>query len=262
MDFRSLRHKVERRLARHLAAKHVRMRNRSPVVSFTFDDVPQSACREGRDILERHACRGTYYVCGGFTDATTAGGKMHSRGDLSSLLDRGHELGCHGYGHLDYQTLSAGEIRADISRNRSFFQELGCDASGLNFAYPYGCVSPAVKRLIGRGFNSARGIRPELNVVRADLALLNSPPLYQHLWEEHSLAQMIERNARENGWLIFFTHGVLERPDQFDCTPSMLDFAVQKALQSGARVAPVKQALEEIAFRAAPESRVHGKEKC
>lgn len=257
MDIRTLRHKVERRLARYLAAKRVRMLNKSAVVSFTFDDVPQSACHEGRDILEQHGCRGTYYVCGGFTDAGSAGGKMHSRGDLLHLLDRGHELGCHGYGHLDYQALTAGEITADIARNRSFFQELGCDASGLNFAYPFGCVSPAVKRLIGREFSSARGIRPELNVVRADLGLLNSLPLYQHLWKECALAEMIERNARESGWMIFFTHGVVDQPNQFGCTPSLLDFAVRKALESGARVVPVRQALKEVAFRNAPDARVY-----
>lgn len=254
MDFKSLRHKVERRLARHLAAKRVRMRNKSAVVSFTFDDVPQSACREGRDILERHGCRGTYYVCGGTTDTVSVRGKMHSRGDLLSLLDRGHELGCHGYGHLDYQALTAEEIRADIFRNRAFFRELGCDASVLNFAYPFGCVSPAVKRLIGREFSSARGIRRDLNVLRADLALLNSPPLYQHLWKELSLAELIDRNARENGWLIFFTHGVVDQPDQFECTPSLLDFVVRKALASGARVVPVRQALQEIAFLAPAET--------
>jgi hypothetical protein len=93
-----------------------------------------------------------------------------------------------------------------------------------------------------------------LNVLRADLALLNSPPLYQHLWKEHSLAELIDRNARENGWLIFFTHGVVAQPDEFECTPALLDFAVRKALASAARVVPVKQALEEIAFLAPPEA--------
>jgi len=249
MEDNNLWHKVERRLARHLAAKRIRMRNNTAVVSFTFDDVPQSACRTGRDILERYGCRGTYYVCGGLTDWSSSNGSMHSRADLLSLLDAGHELGCHGYGHQNYQTLTIEEIRADISRNRIFFEELGCDVVALNFAYPFGCVSPVIKRVASHEFVSARGIRPDLNAYQADLALLNAPPLYEYLWNESSLGKLIDRNARKKAWLIFFTHEVVDEPDQFGCTPSLLDFAVRKAQESGALVLPVKHALEHIGFR-------------
>lgn len=222
------------------------MRNALGVVSFTFDDVPQSACRIGREILERHACRGTYYVSGGATDSDSRKGRMHSRGDLLGLLHSGHELGCHGFGHRNYQALTAEEIRADIGRNRRFFEDLGCDAAAQSFAYPFGCVSPSVKRLIGQEFASARGIHNELNIGRTDLALLNASPLYQKLWDQPCLATLIEQNAREKGWLIFFTHEVVKDPDEFGCTPSLLEFAIREANALGCRVLAVKHALEYI----------------
>jgi peptidoglycan/xylan/chitin deacetylase (PgdA/CDA1 family) len=242
----SLWHKVERRIARFSARKPISMCNEMGVVSFTFDDVPQSACRRGRAILERYGYHGTYYICGGNTDLMSDKGNMHSRGDLLGLVEGGHELGCHGFGHRNYQTLTIEEIRADISRNRSFFEDLGCDVAAQNFAYPFGCVSPTVKRLIGREFISARGIRNDLNVNRADLALLNAPPLYQNLWNRTSLAELIERNARQKAWLIFFTHEVVDDPGEFGCTPSLLEFAVQETRASGCLVLPVIRALRHV----------------
>lgn len=246
MELQSFRHKVERRLARHLAKRPLAMQNSRALVSFTFDDVPQSACLEGRDMLEQQGCRGTYYVCGGLTDTVSAGLPMHSRADLLNLLERGHEIGCHGYRHLDYQALTGDEIATDLARNRSFFTELGCQASIENFAYPYGCVSPSVKGVVGRRFNSARGVWRGLNVARTDLALLRAEPLYQHLWTLPALGEMIDQNAQRKGWLVFFTHGVVDQPNQFGCQPSLLDFAVRTALASGARVLPVNQALRQI----------------
>lgn len=242
----SLKHKVERRLARYLSGKWIDMRNDSGVVSFTFDDVPQSACRNGREILERHACHGTYFICGGCTDLASPRGRMHSREDLSGLLLGGHELGCHGFGHKNYQALTTEEIRADIGKNRRFFEDLGCGAAAQSFAYPFGCVSPSVKRLIGQEFASARGIQNEMNVGRADLALLNASPLYQRLWDQARLAALIERNASEKGWMLFFTHEVVDDPDEFGCTPSLLEFAIREANALGCRVLAVKHALEYV----------------
>lgn len=243
---RVLRYKIERRLSRILAARRVAMRNETPLVSFTFDDVPQSACVSGRAILERYQCRGTYYVCGGLTDVPAAFGKMHSRQELSSLHQGGHELGCHGFGHLDYQRLTRGEIEEDISRNGTFLQDLGCDVTDLNFAYPYGCVSPMVKKLIWRRYRSARGIQKSPNIQHADLALLKAPPLYSCLWNERSLAELIEKSAQRKGWIIFFTHEVTADPDLFGCTPSLLEFAVRKSTESGAFVLPIKEAVGRV----------------
>ena len=44
--------KVQRGAARHYNSKPFRMQNRAPLVSFTFDDVPDTAYINGASILE------------------------------------------------------------------------------------------------------------------------------------------------------------------------------------------------------------------
>src|SRR5262245_55669942 len=56
---------VSRKAARHHCSKPFRMRNDRPLVSFTFDDVPDSAYTNGARILEDFGARGTFYVAAG-----------------------------------------------------------------------------------------------------------------------------------------------------------------------------------------------------
>ena len=72
--FSEARVKVSHRLAMHLHADPFRMRNTSPMVCFTFDDLPKSAVTTGADLLEAHGARGTFYVSGGLV-----GGRLAAR---------------------------------------------------------------------------------------------------------------------------------------------------------------------------------------
>lgn len=238
--------KVERRLAHWSPGNRVKLNIGTSIVSFTFDDVRQSACHEGRAILENHDCRGTYFVSGGCTGLESRNEAFHTHADLMELRNSGHELASHGFGHKNYQTLSVEMIRSDIAQNRLFFERLGCDVSASSFAYPFGCVSPFVKRLVGDEFISARGGRHSPNMRYADLALLNSMPLYERFWSHASLARLINAMVERVGWLIFVTHGVLDEPDEFGCRPSLLKFAARYATSAGLRVLPIRDAIECI----------------
>ena len=55
---------ASRILARWSRSKVLAMRSGRPMVTFTFDDVPASACERGARILEQHGARGTFYVAG------------------------------------------------------------------------------------------------------------------------------------------------------------------------------------------------------
>ena len=66
-------YKLSRFLARHIHTKTLPMRNERPLVTFTFDDVPASACSLGAPLLEQHGARGTFYVCGGGCGAESPG---------------------------------------------------------------------------------------------------------------------------------------------------------------------------------------------
>lgn len=248
------RGRLERRAARVLRRKTIPMRNERGVVSFTFDDVPATAFTTGRSILEEYDCLGTYYVSGGLTDQARDGdsGRFHTRDELRSVHEAGHELGCHGYAHLSYQEIGGSERVDDLDANRSFFEDLGCDLPPTNFAYPLGHASPAAKALVGRRYVSARGVQPGVQKGSVDLALLKATPLYAGSISEHEIAALIAEAERDRGWLIFITHGVVEDPDPWGATPELLEFAVRTAARSDCRTLSVAHALGHVAFRPGP----------
>ena len=171
--------RVERKLARVLSRKTISMRNSKGIVSFSFDDVPASACRTGLTILEQHGAKGSFYVCGSLTDTMAPEGEMHSHADLKRLIANGHEVGSHGFGHLNYQHLSTEKAQEDIEANRTFFTENGMNGAGVTFAYPFGCVSPRAKALIVQKFVCARSTDVGINVKTMDAGLLKAVPLYK-----------------------------------------------------------------------------------
>ena len=53
-----------------------------PVVTFTFDDVPDSALFKGASILEKHELRGTFYIAGGLEGRVRGATDAHRCGRL------------------------------------------------------------------------------------------------------------------------------------------------------------------------------------
>src|SRR5258707_11581905 len=68
--------KVSRFLARNIRTKTLAVRNVQPMVTFTFDDVPATACHVGALIIEQYGIRGTYYVAGGGCGAPSPCGRL------------------------------------------------------------------------------------------------------------------------------------------------------------------------------------------
>src|SRR5258708_35453756 len=68
--------KASRFLARNVHTKTLALRNGQPLVTFTFDDVPASACHVGALIIERYGARGTYYVSGAGCGAPSPSGQL------------------------------------------------------------------------------------------------------------------------------------------------------------------------------------------
>jgi len=66
--------KVRHRMAMHLHVERFRLRNTTPMVSFTLDDLPKSAVTAGADILEAHGARGTFYVSAEWLASTRLNG--------------------------------------------------------------------------------------------------------------------------------------------------------------------------------------------
>jgi len=105
-------------------------------------------------------------------------------------------------------------------------------------------VSPAVKSLCGDHFASARGVQGAINGATCDLALLKSVLLCAETLSPASLDRWIEQTRESQGWLIFFTHRVVNDPGKFDCTPELLEMAVERSIAAGCTISTVGEVLE------------------
>jgi peptidoglycan/xylan/chitin deacetylase (PgdA/CDA1 family) len=237
--------KIARRLARYLTRSDAALTPPQGLVTFTFDDAYSAACDVGAEIIERGGGRATYYVCGGLDQALTLDPKYHGSADLRRLQSAGHEIACHGFGHLNYQETTSDEIRRDLDLNAAYFEENGIK-SPRNFAYPYGCVSPRVKEICAERFRSARGVQAASNCNRVDLSLLKSVPLYSTTSNEPGVIRIIEQARDRKEWLIFFGHDVTRDPKYFDMMPELLQCAVSAASRCNLPILTVDAALDQF----------------
>ena|ERR1700738_3477530 len=92
--------KVSHRLAMYLRVDSFRLLNKTPMVSFTFDDIPKSAATTGARLLDEHGARGTFYVSGGVVGSSSPNWEMTDADNILALHARGHEIGCHTFSHI------------------------------------------------------------------------------------------------------------------------------------------------------------------
>jgi peptidoglycan/xylan/chitin deacetylase (PgdA/CDA1 family) len=235
--------KATRFLARHVPTKSLRKIDPQPLVSFTFDDVPASACGEGAAILEAHGMRATYYTCVGGSGAASPSGRLASADDIAALAARGHEIGCHTYSHRAVSTLSRRELAGDLDRNRAALDAICAGNVPRNFAFPYGDMSFAAKRYLERRFDSCRSGRLGLNAGSIDLGALRSWPLGNASINRARIVKLVDETVRRHGWLIFISHGLEKTPRRYGITPDLLAFAVAAAKSGGCRVTTIAEAL-------------------
>lgn len=240
----ALFNRVERRLANFAFRNDLVLKREAAVVSFTFDDAPQTACELGRDILEERDCLGTWYIAGGLTNQLDQGRLCHSVANLRELLQSGHHIGCHTYSHRRCDQMTRGEMQSEIQRNATFFHDIGVVSSDMHFSYPLGAFDLASKRQVAASFASTRLTTGGMQTGVADLNGLLAQKLYACSTSEADVRALIDANAIAKGWLIFYTHDVELVSSEWGCTPSLLRAAVGIALDSGCKVLPVNLAID------------------
>lgn len=233
---RSLKGKFRRRWARRVVRRPLELALDHPIVSVTFDDAPLSAVETGAEVLERYGARGSYYVCAGLEGRPGHMGNYAQMADYAALAERGHEIACHTFSHLDCGKADAAEIQADIERNTDALSRI--DVQAIHFAYPYGDVSPQAKRALSGRYGSLRALHPGLIRQGTDLNQLPAVGIEGPEGEAHARG-WIDRALAERAWLILYTHDVRENASDWGCTPAALDRLVQRALAGGARLATV-----------------------
>jgi peptidoglycan/xylan/chitin deacetylase (PgdA/CDA1 family) len=236
---------ASRFLARQSRSKVLRVRASAPIVSFTFDDVPASACELGAPILEKYGARGTFFVSGGGDSAAFDGGPPRaSIEQLRTIWASGHEIGCHTFSHPTVRHMSIDEIGAELDRNQSALRKIDKDLVVRNFAYPYGDLSIRTKRYLQSRFDSCRAGHPGINSGLADLGGLDAWPLQNALLDHAKIEQLIAETVRSRGWLIFYTHQVAEQPNRYGVSPDLLERAVITAKEAGCVVTTIAGSLE------------------
>ena len=213
------------------------------MVSFTFDDVPDSAITVGANMLEHHGGRGTFYVSGSLVAERAEYWTCASTDDIIRLHQGGHEIGCHTFSHRRAVELDAGAMDAEIEANRRFFHALDPSIRLGNFAYPYGFASVAHKRRLELAFSSARGILPGINSNIVDLQLLRAIPLIDCGITRDEIEHAFDRAEATGGWLIFYSHDVAQSPSPYGCSPGLLHAALQTATRRRLPIVTVAEAL-------------------
>jgi peptidoglycan/xylan/chitin deacetylase (PgdA/CDA1 family) len=244
LSIRSILGAARRGVLCSLYRRPARLRNREPIVSFTFDDFPRTAYLVGGSILERYGARGTYYAAGGLMNTRNQLGEQFRAEDVDSLLEQGHELASHTFGHSSCRSVSCEEFCEDVKKGSEAVEDLSGMPSG-NFAYPFGHVTLPAKRALAASLASARGVFPGCNGPEVDLNLLRANSLYGDLDGAREIEELIAENVQRNSWLIFYTHDVQAKPSAFGCTPALFEAAVSHAACSGCRILTVQEALEE-----------------
>jgi peptidoglycan/xylan/chitin deacetylase (PgdA/CDA1 family) len=165
--------------------------------------------------------------------------------DVRTAHRVGHEIACHTYTHLNCRHATGRAILDEVRRNADMLCTLIPGYAPTNFAYPYGAVSLAAKRTLATQFSTCRGISPGINQTAVNLAELLATRIYAADFDQKEIRRLIDRNRSAGGWLIFYTHDVIETPSPYGCTPRQLEGVVAYAANC-ATILPVRDVITAL----------------
>ncbi len=236
----------QRRAGSHASRRPFLINPQRPLISFTFDDFPRSALLAGGAILKRFGLTGTYFASFGLVGKETPSGQIFFPDDLPTLVEQGHELGCHTFAHCDSWATATKTFENSIIQNHAALNGLFPHCEFKTFSYPISLPRPKTKARIADYFLCCRGGGQTFNTGKADLNQLSAYFLEKSRDNFKAVKEVIDRNRQACGWLIFATHDISSNPTPFGCTPEFLERVVQYAIGSGAQIVPVVEALEVL----------------
>jgi len=239
-------HKANRFLARRLGGRSIPMRNQGPLVSITLDDAPETAFLNGAPLLESAGARGTFYISAGLCGQADTHWSQMTRDQVGELHDRGHEIGCHTFSHLNVQTLSAAALEGECRANREALRQIRPKMTVTSFAYPYGDVGWRQKLRLERAFASCRGTQEGIMAGHVDPGLLKAVELYETTLSPGKIARVLDETVRRNGWAVFFGHDVTDDPSPYGCSPGLLERLLRETARRSIRVSTVREALDLV----------------
>lgn len=167
----SIYNKILRSISKKLINKKIPLNLSEPIISFTFDDAPDSAFTTGSGILKKFGYSGTYYVALGLFDKYRSDGSGFNSRHLNEVIKDGGELACHTYDHIRFYDSDGNHIKANLEKNQEKINELIPDYKFTNFSYPYGEQTITARRVVRDKFLTARGVNSGIN--HGDIDLLD-----------------------------------------------------------------------------------------
>lgn len=237
------------RVSRHWPGASLRLGNERPIVSFTFDDVPDSATTEGAGLVEAAGARATFFVATSLFGAVTPDWRVAEADDVARLSERGHEIGLHSHGHLPVALMGRRDFGVDLDRAR---QRLAPIAVPDCYAYPYGFASPLHRGAVSRRVRASRTTHPGVNRGRVDPHYLRSHAFGEALSTPSAVDRVLDEAAAAGGWLIFTGHDVRPRPSPYGCTPELLRHAIEGAASRGMALCTMARALDACGLPGRP----------
>ncbi len=214
-------------------------------VSFTFDDVPNSAFSTGRFILAKYNFQATYYISMGIKDDNNPDKPYFDRSYLREVVSEGGELACHTYSHLHLYSTSEANLIADLKKNKKAIEDIIPGYRFYNFSYPYGEHTFEAKKVLYRRFNCARTVNEGINISPVDLLSLKAVLLGGRNTLDY-VKTCIDEAIEKKGWLIFFTHDVNENPSEWGCTPGYLEKVAEYCTVKNINVKTVDKAIRSF----------------
>lgn len=134
---------------------------RKLALTFSYDD-GTAADRRFSDLLSENGMKGTFNLCGSWLDKP---GRLRSDELKSLLIERGHEVACHGFNHPFEEKLPFADVVEDIRQDRLALEAaVGRPVRG--FAYPFGTFNDDVKSILrSMGISYARTVNA-VNCIR------------------------------------------------------------------------------------------------
>lgn len=103
-------------------------------VALTFDDGPHPTVTPRiLDVLDGQLVRATFFLQGDVAE--------RNRGLVREIIRRGHQIGNHGYAHLDARQVSTETYVSDVLRCQSILEDIAGTELPRNFRPPFGRVA-------------------------------------------------------------------------------------------------------------------------
>lgn len=241
--------RISNRLIWKMAPRNRTVATSRPIVTFTFDDVPDTALTNGSAILEKYGALGTFYIAGGLEARVEPDRTLIDRKGCLELFNRGHEIACHTFAHGRIRDYGS-SLAKDLDANARYLLDAGITRPTDNFAFPYNAAWPLARRELGRRYTTCRGGGEAINRGAVDPLMLKAVEIRQ--LEDHSraLTGWIDDVAANPGWLVFFTHDIAEKPTPYGCTPATFERLVAHAVERGCDVMTVTAATRALGWQA------------